>query len=180
MKKKIILIGGLLSCFMTLILAACSTENDPIDLEAELNELIALSESVVCEDSSSWRITGLGSKPCGGPSGYIAYSVQIDTIEFLNKVNEYNEAVRAQNEREQLVSDCSVPIPPYAIQCQDGKAVLIYEACDLEPDPGPCFAAITRFYYDKVEQKCKEFIWGGCDGTVPFETMEACQQCEDR
>jgi hypothetical protein len=51
-------------------------------------------------------------------------------------------------------------------------------ACQLEPDPGDCLAAIPRYYFDKEEQKCKEFIWGGCNGVVPFETMEACRECE--
>ncbi len=51
--------------------------------------------------------------------------------------------------------------------------------CNLEPEPGPCMAYIIRYYYDKDEKKCKEFIWGGCDGVVPFETLEECEkQCE--
>ena len=49
-------------------------------------------------------------------------------------------------------------------------------ACQLEPETGPCKAAFTRYYYDKEEKTCKTFIWGGCNGVVPFETLEACQQ----
>ncbi|MBA4146415.1 MAG: proteinase inhibitor I4 serpin, partial [Cytophaga sp.] len=33
----------------------------------------------------------------------------------------------------------------------------------------------------KNEKKCKEFIWGGCGGVVPFETLEECKggcQCD--
>jgi len=48
----------------------------------------------------------------------------------------------------------------------------------LEPDKGNCRAMITKYYYDKEEGKCKEFIWGGCDGAVPFETLEECKECE--
>jgi hypothetical protein len=50
--------------------------------------------------------------------------------------------------------------------------------CDLIPDPGYCRAAIPRYYFDKKEGKCKEFIWGGCDGVVPFKTLEECKLCE--
>ncbi len=50
--------------------------------------------------------------------------------------------------------------------------------CDLEPDAGNCLAAIPKYYFDKDEGKCKEFIWGGCDGTVPFDTLEECEECE--
>lgn len=50
--------------------------------------------------------------------------------------------------------------------------------CDLVPDPGLCKAYIPKFYFDKTDKKCKEFIWGGCGGVVPFNTMEECLQCE--
>lgn len=50
--------------------------------------------------------------------------------------------------------------------------------CDLEPDKGPCRAIIAKFYYDKIDRKCTEFSWGGCDGVVPFDTMEDCLACE--
>lgn len=53
------------------------------------------------------------------------------------------------------------------------------EDCYLEPEKGPCNAAIPRYYYDPDKGECKEFTWGGCGGVVPFETMEKCtEQCE--
>jgi len=55
---------------------------------------------------------------------------------------------------------------------------LIPEACTLAPEIGPCEALFIRYYYDQTDGICKEFIWGGCEGTVPFETLEACQECE--
>lgn len=64
-----------------------------------------------------------------------------------------------------LSCEGSCPIPPN---------------CALEPETGVCFAAFKRFYYDKKEKKCKEFTWGGCGGVVPFETLEACRDCECR
>lgn len=44
----------------------------------------------------------------------------------------------------------------------------------LVPDPGPCEAAMPRYYYAPAARMCKEFLWGGCGGVVPFETMEEC------
>jgi len=53
------------------------------------------------------------------------------------------------------------------------------DRCELEPDAGLCLAAIPKYYYDKTEKKCKQFIWGGCDGVVPFNTMKECEkQCD--
>ncbi|MFN8356781.1 MAG: BPTI/Kunitz domain-containing protein [Spirosomataceae bacterium] len=51
-------------------------------------------------------------------------------------------------------------------------------ACQLAPEAGPCYALHKRYYYDKNEKRCKEFTWGGCEGVVPFETLEACKACE--
>lgn len=47
--------------------------------------------------------------------------------------------------------------------------------CYLEHDPGPCRMAIDRYYYDESEKKCKKFIYGGCKGEAPFETLKECQ-----
>ena len=47
--------------------------------------------------------------------------------------------------------------------------------CDLEPDPGPCFAAIPAYYFSQASQSCAEFIYGGCAGVVPFWTLGECQ-----
>lgn len=49
--------------------------------------------------------------------------------------------------------------------------------CVLAPEAGTCKAYIPRYYYDPVEKKCKEFIWGGCNGVVPFETLAECETC---
>jgi hypothetical protein len=58
-------------------------------------------------------------------------------------------------------------------QCKD--ECITSERCSMEPEVGPCKALIQRFYFDKSEKKCKVFMWGGCDGVVPFNTMEECE-----
>ena len=49
------------------------------------------------------------------------------------------------------------------------------QACGLAPEPGPCNAAFTRYYFDPDEGTCKTFTYGGCDGVVPFETLAECE-----
>jgi hypothetical protein len=51
-------------------------------------------------------------------------------------------------------------------------------SCYLEPKSGTCYAAARRYYYDRVERRCKEFTWRGCDGVVPFNTLAECQAFE--
>jgi hypothetical protein len=49
------------------------------------------------------------------------------------------------------------------------------ERCLMEHDPGPCRGSFQRYYYDREAGECKMFIYGGCQGAVPFETLEECQ-----
>lgn len=62
--------------------------------------------------------------------------------------------------------------------CSTTKPIASDCNCDLVPDKGNCRAMITKYYFDKEEGKCKEFIWGGCEGIVPFETLEECVACK--
>jgi hypothetical protein len=59
---------------------------------------------------------------------------------------------------------------------EDASAEAVDERCVLIPDPGNCRGAFPRFYYDQEEGQCKQFIWGGCGGVVPFETLADCQE----
>ena len=51
------------------------------------------------------------------------------------------------------------------------------DSCSLKPDVGPCRANVPKYYFDHSTKKCEVFVWGGCDGVVPFETKEACEMC---
>lgn len=60
-----------------------------------------------------------------------------------------------------------------------GEEVNLKRACDLEPKDGNCKAFFQRGYYNKLAGKCMTFVYGGCGGTVPFESVEACRNiCE--
>ncbi|MFB3819446.1 MAG: BPTI/Kunitz domain-containing protein, partial [Candidatus Methylomirabilales bacterium] len=53
---------------------------------------------------------------------------------------------------------------------------LDFTRCGMKPDPGPCKARFERYYFDEKSRACRPFFWGGCEGAVPFETAEACEQ----
>lgn len=60
-----------------------------------------------------------------------------------------------------------------------GDPTELSEQCMMKHDPGPCRGAFTRYYYDQQTGRCMSFIYGGCQGQVPFETLEDCQAaCE--
>ncbi|TXC81347.1 BPTI/Kunitz-type proteinase inhibitor domain-containing protein [Luteibaculum oceani] len=61
------------------------------------------------------------------------------------------------------------------ISCEKEVKDCPAERCSLKPDAGPCEAAIKKYYYSRERNKCLEFTWGGCKGTVPFNTLADCQ-----
>ncbi len=59
--------------------------------------------------------------------------------------------------------------------CQNTSSpAALPDACSQPPESGMCKAAFTRYYYDANSNRCQSFIWGGCKGSVPFETREDC------
>ena len=66
--------------------------------------------------------------------------------------------------------------------CEEGLLSCTEKSCNpcgAEPNIGPCFAAIPAYYFNQDSGSCEEFTWGGCGGTVPFETLQECENaCE--
>lgn len=95
-------------------------------LEEMFTNIQKLSLSVTCTDPSEWRFVGYGSKSCGGPMGYVAYSTEIDTESFLELIEEQKIAQREYNEKYNIASDCALAPVPTGIKCENGRAVLVY------------------------------------------------------
>ena len=50
------------------------------------------------------------------------------------------------------------------------------ESCNLPPKPGPCKAAIPRYYFNPRTYNCERFTYGGCRGNANnFKTLEECK-----
>ena len=95
-------------------------------LEAMFEEIETIANSIACTDAAEWSITPYGSKACGGPQGYIAYSNQIDVASFLLKVEQYSQAEYNYNIRWGIISTCDLPAAPTGVSCENDVAVLIY------------------------------------------------------
>lgn len=126
--KSLILIGFIFN----FLLSGCSTDNastqeqDMQQLEKMYAEISLLSVSQECNNSADWDFTAIGSKACGGPTGFIAYSLKINTSDFLEKVKNYTNAQKEFNDKWNISSSCEVPPAPISIKCENGKAVLVY------------------------------------------------------
>lgn len=101
------------------------TEDDQLLTNLYL-EILGLSSSYSCLDETEWKWTPIGSKACGGPTGYIAYSTNLDVSLFLSKVAFYTHQQDAYNIKWEIISDCSIPPEPIAIMCENGSTQLVY------------------------------------------------------
>jgi len=90
------------------------------------NEIENLASSVSCFDSTEWNFSSYGSKPCGGPKGFIAYSKKIDTTLFLKKIEEHKIREKEYNEQWGIASDCMYVSTPIIVKCENGNPVLEY------------------------------------------------------
>lgn len=123
----------LVMAILILVIPACkdrieyTKEDDRQQLEALMAEIKAMSEQEKCGNASDWKFRAIGSQACGGPTGYVSYSVKIDTNAFIQKVNKYTEEETAFNKKWKIVSTCSLLLPPKNIICENEKPKLVYQ-----------------------------------------------------
>jgi len=113
-------------------LYGCPQERDPqdmalADLEYQWSQILALAQSVPCEDPAQWAYTPYGNQACGGPQGYLAYPLTIDVDRFLNLVEQYRQAENQYNIDFNIVSSCALPAEPTGVDCVDQLPVILYD-----------------------------------------------------
>ncbi|MDX5586005.1 MAG: hypothetical protein QNK20_14015 [Aureibaculum sp.] len=108
---------------------ATGQEQQELDLKVLSNlgdDINVLIESSVCTDETECAFIAFGTKPCGGPWGYLVYSNSIDTDELIEKVERFNQLQNTYNLRYNIISDCSVVSPPDTLICEDNKCKAVY------------------------------------------------------
>lgn len=103
-----------------------SREDDELEMSNLRKEIDKMSEQVNCDNAVEWKFTAIGSKSCGGPTAYVAYSTKIDEALFLKKVAIYNQKQKAFIVKWSLISDCMILTPPKSIECVNDKPKLVY------------------------------------------------------
>lgn len=97
--------------------------------EAALEKIKSAIESEIakenCTRNADWAFAPIGSKACGGPSGYIAYPKKIETA-ILPKIENYTQKMSEFNKKHNLTSDCMMAPEPTSVRCENGKGVLVF------------------------------------------------------
>lgn len=123
----------LVPLFLLLFSTQCEDDIPPFTQETEQQELAALKTEIenlantsVCSDTFECKFIPFGSKPCGGPWGYLIYSTSIDIEELENRVEGYNRKEAIYNTQWGIASDCAVNNPPVSVNCENNACVAVY------------------------------------------------------
>ncbi|KAI3354000.1 hypothetical protein L3Q82_018557 [Scortum barcoo] len=80
--------------------------------------------------------------------------------------------------RESCIATCTVTVLPSSKKDESAPVprVTAEDSCMMTPDPGPCRAAFTKFYFDQSSGSCKTFMYGGCRGNENrYNSAEECK-----
>lgn len=102
-----------------------SQEVEKAALEKLAKEIKTIADSSTCSENEICAFIGFGSKPCGGNWEYLIYSSSIDVANFKTKVNTYNALEKKYNTKYEIISDCSLVMPPESLTCENGKCKAI-------------------------------------------------------
>jgi hypothetical protein len=84
----------------------------------------AANTNLACDDNSQCHSIGVGSKACGGPENYLAWSSKnSDGAQLKALVEQHSAARRAEDKRLGMMSTCSVVSDPGA-SCRAGICTL--------------------------------------------------------
>ena len=99
-------------------------------------QLQAESQRSGCDQDSQCHSLGVGAKACGGPERYLAWSDRQRSDQRLQQLAARYAAARiADDQREQMMSNCAVVADPGAV-CRAGR-------CELRSLDPPARAAKT-------------------------------------
>ena len=91
------------------------------ELQGLRSEIQGIVGDAACTYDSECKAIGYGSKPCGGPSSYLPYSVKNTDVPLLEgKVRQFNALQRAYQGKLRIASDCMV-VPKPVIMCEQKR-----------------------------------------------------------
>ena len=106
--------------------ATTTRQEDFSQLQATFESIQAIVNEVSCVDGNQWRFTPFGEKACGGPQGFLAYPITIDTVDFLNRIEGYRLREEFLNKKWKIMSTCEVPPVPQSVDCVNDLPVIVY------------------------------------------------------
>ncbi len=93
--------------------AIASANSDSAAVARLYDDVRTLARSDDCSATADCRVAPVGAKGCGGPKYYIAYCARTtDSAALFRKLGELEAAEKAYNRAHNVISDCSMMLPP--------------------------------------------------------------------
>ncbi|VAW57746.1 hypothetical protein MNBD_GAMMA07-280 [hydrothermal vent metagenome] len=115
----VIVMVGLISCADKTVESAPKPQKEKtiVEIENELNQLALAMNQLIgdakCESNDQCQVVEFGSRPCGGPASYKAYSSLNTDVPLLLKTSKAHVGLsKKYNAIKNIVSICSVLTPP--------------------------------------------------------------------
>jgi hypothetical protein len=128
-----VMIAEFFSCGMFFPPSNAAQQSD----SARMRELRQMIEAEIGEpaatEAAQCKLVAFGSKPCGGPTTYLVYSLaKTDESRLKQLVSEFNARQKAYNQEQKILSDCLFVTEP--------EVELISGICKIksdQPRPAP-------------------------------------------
>jgi len=99
-----------------------AAQGDTASLRAQIDEAIGDAN---CTADSQCHALAIGSKACGGPESYVAYSAAVSDAVKLQQLGEaYAAERRRYNEANRTISNCMMLVEP-AVGCRNQRCVTL-------------------------------------------------------
>ena len=118
--------GAFASCLCGAVwcMSALAAGSDEEALDTLHQQIIAVIGEPRCENIVHCRLLALGSRPCGGPTEYLAYSSIVGKREVLEaKAYEYGFLQEELNRAQGVSGTCEVLAQP-KLACVNGRCTL--------------------------------------------------------
>lgn len=119
--------GAILACSLLSqlsITANTSLKEDTLLLGQLYRQIDLLVRQTPCNASDQWTFMPIGTKPCGGPAGYLPFKQ--GTYCLTELVEQFNGESAKFLTKYGQGSDCLVVPVPTGVACQNGVPALLY------------------------------------------------------
>lgn len=100
-------------------------EKDRESLQLKLDGIKTYIASANCAQDAQCEYIAYGNKACGGPSGYLVFSSNLNVEELEELIADYTQAEKEFNAKYNQISDCAIVLPPENIECIEGKCEIV-------------------------------------------------------
>ncbi len=73
-----------------------------------------------------------------------------------------------------------LPLLVFTACSSNSNKIKLPEKCYEKGNTGNCRAYFIKYEYNQEKNKCQKFVYGGCGGNIPFNTLNECKRsCEE-